>query len=96
MFLTKVSDETADMSNPQTKCEDLPDVDEKCIDQQLESGPDSMGTTTGLWVPGINDCNAWVRRAIGRCPKVKCNPGPPDWTQNLENRKRWGSGMGPK
>ena len=80
------------MSNPQTKCEDLPGVDEKCLDQQLESGPDSMGTTTGLWVPGINDCNAWVRRSISRCLKFKCENLPPNWRPNNGDWK----GMGPK
>jgi RHS repeat-associated protein len=95
-IITNVIDASKDMSNPRTQCEDLPDIDEGCLNRLLESGPDAMGSTHGLFFPPFNYCTLWVRRAISKCPKIRCAIQIPDFRKEDENRRLWGSGIGLK
>jgi hypothetical protein len=49
-----------------SECTELPDVDEDCVNRELE-----IGTPTGRWAPGFNDCQVVAKDIIERCTPNK-------------------------
>lgn len=43
-------------------CEKVPNVDEDCVNRELEIGKD-----TGRWVPPFNDCQTYAKEVLERC-----------------------------
>lgn len=51
-----------------SECEELPELDEDCVNDHL-----IIGTPTGRWAPGLNDCHTVVGAIVAACKK----PGTP-------------------
>jgi hypothetical protein len=49
-------------SEPRTDCTGLAGVDEDCVDRELQ-----VGTDTGEWTPGFNDCHTVVTTVVDKC-----------------------------
>ena len=65
---TKVTDHTGQA--PCATCEEFLDVDEDCVNQELE-----IGKNTGRWWPW-NECNDFVDEILEKChKKEKCGQG---------------------
>jgi hypothetical protein len=47
---------------PKDSCEVQAGVDEDCVDRELQ-----LGTDTGTWIPGINDCHTVVNDILDKC-----------------------------
>ena len=43
-------------------CEQRPEVDETCVDYELD-----VGRALGLWIPVLNDCQTFVQTVLQRC-----------------------------
>ncbi len=57
-----------------TTCQDVPDVDEKCVDEQIRVDPLGLGQETGRFTL-TNNCQTFVNGVLIRCRK-KCEPKP--------------------
>jgi hypothetical protein len=68
---TTWNDHTGESEGVGATCEDLPDVDEDCVDSM------ALGTKTGRWTPGINDCHTVTQDVIDKCKK---KPSPTEAT----------------
>ncbi len=65
---TSLNDHTGEHKGVLSVCTDVPDVDEDCVDRELE-----IGKPTGPWVPPLNDCHTVVDAILDEC-KVKPPP----------------------
>lgn len=65
---TSLNDHTGEHEGVLSVCTDVPDVDEDCVDRELE-----IGKPTGPWVPSLNDCHTTVDRILDKC---KVRPAP--------------------
>jgi hypothetical protein len=63
-----VEDHTVDLYHPGVTCEEVPDVDESCVNDQLV-----VGTPRGQW-NAINQCQTFVSDVLQMCqPRPECN-----------------------
>ena len=37
-------------------------IDEECVDREMQ-----VGESTGVWIPGVNDCHTVVKGVIDKC-----------------------------
>jgi len=58
-----------------TNCEEITDVDEKCVDDATWTDKKGWGTTNGAWAPW-NQCQSWTNDILSKCRK-KCSAAPP-------------------
>jgi RHS repeat-associated protein len=61
---TAIVDHSGESSQPGTKCTDIPDEDEKCVNDSL-----NMGQSTGAWGP-FNNCNTFANGILKKCKKT--------------------------
>jgi hypothetical protein len=63
---TTINNHAGESDLPYSTCEELPNVDEACVEERLK-----LGTPTGRWTPGLNDCHTVVAKIIADCTKPK-------------------------
>jgi len=66
---TTINDHTGEWEGVDAICEELPDVDEACVNEKL-----TLGKPTGRWTPGLNDCHTVTTNIIEDCKKPKEGP----------------------
>lgn len=65
---TTLNDHTGE-GGPAVSCQELPDVDVGCVDEEL-----AIGKPTGRWLPPFNDCHTAVQDVIDKCKKPGTDP----------------------
>jgi RHS repeat-associated protein len=73
-------------SRANTKCEEVPDVDEKCVDDEIWTDNRGYGKTQGLWTPW-HQCNSVADAILDKCRKRRCVSHPP--SPPSDNGKRY-------
>lgn len=73
---TQVVDHTGEsVRRPGTKCTEIPDVDEQCVNDEVFTNSRGYGTTEGLWAPW-NQSNTFSNGVLRKCKKKKCTRSP--------------------
>jgi RHS repeat-associated protein len=74
---TQIVDHSGEsVSRAGTRCEEIPDVDEKCVDDAIFTDSRGYGATKGLWSPW-NQCNSVANGILSKCRKRPCLQRPP-------------------
>jgi len=69
---TQIVDHTSQsQSRSDVKCEEIPDVDEACVDDKLWTDRRGYGTTMGAF-SFSNNCQSWVNRVLNECRRETC------------------------
>ncbi len=64
---TQVTDQTGETNKrADSRCYELPNVDEGCVNEQIKVGANGLGTSTGRWCPLGNDCQSFVDNVIDK------------------------------
>jgi hypothetical protein len=61
---TTLNDHAGEGELVDADCEELPQVDEACVEKRMK-----IGTYTGRWTPGLNDCHTVVAKVVKDCTK---------------------------
>lgn len=72
---TTWNDHTGEADGVGATCEDLPDVDEDCVDAM------AIGTPTRRWAPLDNDCHTVTQAVIDKCKKQQPTGVPTEATE---------------
>ncbi len=68
---TKVTDHTGlAKSDPSTVCTEIKNVDETCVNREIQ-----IGTSTGRWLGGLNNCNTFTDEVFVHCRACKPSSG---------------------